>query len=446
MNRNAWLNRIFTQQEELISCSSLRKINTEAFLCQDEERSVTITPRSIDSLFQTFKQNAVQNAQRIARNVLKQNPTASIEDLITNILLNRRYRRGKKQDNSPDMIHRLVKKRIADCNPIQLTISLFPCKIPNRLKSASHLPDLAEVASLARLAEIGHAVSNIYKPGVQIIILTDGQRFMHSLNFDIAILKKYQRQLNKILKALEVERYITILDYKNFLDKKVPRKILCEKNKKYQELRSEYIRLIGKTISLKNPLGFLSKMMETGHDFPIVSKIIYLYYSLIYSNYFPDIYNSTNADSLTKDVYRDIFNMNDKNTLVKKLRKKIVSETWKATLNYVAEIASGRLTKPIEHVFPESIRCDMHNIPDRLTIYSVDRSTPLTAFHGTGFVDTKLRVGVRFRASLQKEGFQPVYGKMLGVNYTKQPLFYIHKSLIVHNRLPRVLIKQIHLR
>lgn len=173
---------------------------------------------------------------------------------------------------------------------------------------------------------------------------------------------------------------------------------------------------------------------EKGH-IAVVSKIIHLFYSLLYSNYFPYISNNCNADSVTKKIYKDIFSIYTRDKRLNECRKKVIQKTWRSTIDYIAEIASGRIVKPVEYVFPDSIRCDMHNIPDRLTLYSVDRSTPLTAFHGSGFIDTKLRIGTRYRILLQSEHFVPVYGMMCGCDYSTQPIFYIHASYVKGRRL-----------
>lgn len=440
------VNSIFTSQEVLISCSSLRTIDISAFLNEKEEHGLYLNEKAMVQIIENFKCDMFENAQRVAANIANRYQNKSLAEQIREILLNRRYKRGKRKENNPRMLLQKIVKCLTEHKPVQLTISLFPCKIPNRLKAAGHLPDLAEVASIARIAEIGLSVAQLYEPGLEVIVLTDGMRFKHVLEFDLNILARYQQQLRKIVQALDVDRYVKLVEYMSFLKKHLPKEKLQEKKNAYKNLRAEYVSLVGENIDIDSPLKYLEKLEKENKNISVVAKIINLYHSLIYSNYFAEFFENPDADLLTKRIYKNIFSFDDPDLKINQLRKKVVFKTWHATINYVAEIASGRVAKPIEKVFPDSIRCDMHNIPDRLTLYSVDRSTPLTAFHGTGFVDNKYKAGTRFRVSLQKEGFHPVFGSMLDTDYNKQPLFYLHDSCVSNSQDVNDLAALIHLR
>lgn len=67
----------------------------------------------------------------------------------------------------------------------------------------------------------------------------------------------------------------------------------------------------------------------------------------------------------------------------------------------------------------------MHNIYGRLTLYTVNRSTRLSSFHSTGYVDKKGRISSSFRILLSNNNFTPVYGKILNCDYYSQPFFYL---------------------
>lgn len=223
-------NSIFTSQEVLISCSSLRTLDVKAFIDQKKEQRINVTSDFINHLLVSIKKDVVKKADLLVSLIKKRASRATTAELICAILLNRRYRRGKREDNNPAMIYQKITKRIKEKRPIQLTISLFPCKIPNRLKAAGNLPDLAEVASLARLAEIAIAVSSIYKFGLEVIVLTDGKRFQDVLDFDSEILMHYRKQLNRIVEVLGLEKHIKLIEYVQFLNEHLPLEKLDEKN------------------------------------------------------------------------------------------------------------------------------------------------------------------------------------------------------------------------
>ncbi len=440
------LDKIFTRQEALISCSSLRTLDTSVFRAAREEVSLSIFDDSVEILFSNFRRNMEDSARRIAQNVRKQFPQADRGELVTQILMNRRYRRGKRHDNCLDMIRDMVARRMSKNEPVQVTISLFPCKIPNRLKSAGVLPDLAEVASLARLSEIGRAVSFIYPPGAKVVVLTDGRRFEHIMNFDGEKIVRYQEQMERIVSKLGVGDYVTLIDYVGFLEKNLSSEKISEKRQLYERLHQEYGDRVGTEIPAERAKEYIEKLQADHPNADIIQKITTLYCSLIYCSYVPRIMESAQPDELSKKVYSDPFDLFNGEKGIIDLRRRIIRDTWDITSRYVAEIASGRVARPVEEVFPESIRSDMHNIPQRLTLYSVDRSTPLTAFHGSGYIDRKLRVGTRFRVSLQSEDYAPVFGRMLGTDYHDQPLFYFPYHDGMSKTLGDGIAEEVHLR
>lgn len=440
------INTIFSKPEVLISCSSLRNLSVDKLVPLSEEKPVFIDENETSLLLRNIRIDILKNAHKTSEQIYSRHPKESIDKLIVNILLSRRYKRGSRANNDPEMILDKVQKRIQNNQPIQLTISLFPCKIPNRLKSAGYSPDLAEIASISRLAEVCIAIKQIYDPGAEIIVLTDGKRFQDIMGFPKTIINQYQLALIKMPTLLGVSQYVKLIDYVDFLKQNLSPAKIKDKTNEYEVLKREYTELIGEKIDLDNPTLFLEKLLRNKGSVEIIQKIIDLFHSLIYSIYIPEIERSIDPDTLTKAIYQDMFSVTHERSDTIALRRKTIEKTWNATVNYVAEIASGRIVKPVEYVFPDSIRCDMHNIPSRLTLYSVDRSTPLTAFHGTGFIDRKNRIGTRFRISLQSEKYRPVFGKLPEINYLNQPMFYAHDSLIDQNWLKKNVIGNIHLR
>ena len=71
--------------------------------------------------------------------------------MVVEVLMARRYRGGTRESSGFDILYQKVSDRIKENLPIRLTISLFPCKIPNLLKSADLLPDLADLASFGKI-------------------------------------------------------------------------------------------------------------------------------------------------------------------------------------------------------------------------------------------------------------------------------------------------------
>lgn len=61
--------------------------------------------------------------------------------------------------------------------PVELILPAFPAKSPNRNKTLSHLPDLAEKHALQHLQILCDNIGSIYGPGARITICSDGRVF-----------------------------------------------------------------------------------------------------------------------------------------------------------------------------------------------------------------------------------------------------------------------------
>lgn len=61
--------------------------------------------------------------------------------------------------------------------PINLILPGFPAKSPNRMKTLSALPDLAEKHALQNLCGLCDEIRQIYKPGAYVTICSDGRVF-----------------------------------------------------------------------------------------------------------------------------------------------------------------------------------------------------------------------------------------------------------------------------
>ncbi|MCU7816685.1 MAG: isocyanide synthase family protein [Candidatus Thiodiazotropha sp. (ex Rostrolucina anterorostrata)] len=70
-----------------------------------------------------------------------------------------------------------IQKMMDTGEPISMILPAFPGKSPNRNKTLSRLPDLAETHSIDSLYSLCRDINEIYKPGAKIIICSDGYVF-----------------------------------------------------------------------------------------------------------------------------------------------------------------------------------------------------------------------------------------------------------------------------
>ncbi|MEI2387745.1 isocyanide synthase family protein [Breoghania sp. JC706] len=70
-----------------------------------------------------------------------------------------------------------IRKMIVAGEPISMILPAFPGKSPNRRKTLSYMPDLAERLALDELAGLCRSIEDIYPPGAVVEICSDGYVF-----------------------------------------------------------------------------------------------------------------------------------------------------------------------------------------------------------------------------------------------------------------------------
>jgi len=86
--------------------------------------------------------------------------------------------------------------------PVTFVLPAFPGKSPNPEKVLGHLPDFAEKLSLNFLGNLCRRVKEYYKPGVEIIICSDGRVFSDVVGMRESNLTEYQNELVKLINGM----------------------------------------------------------------------------------------------------------------------------------------------------------------------------------------------------------------------------------------------------
>ncbi|WP_018693771.1 L-tyrosine/L-tryptophan isonitrile synthase family protein [Algicola sagamiensis] len=125
----------------------------------------------------------------------------------------------------------LIRRQLEKNNPISFTYIGFPAKSPNRDKTISHLPDMAEFLALSRLNHLTESVQSIYPPGAKVVICQDGHVFND-------ILQIPDQQVDDYVHALQAichENQLTGISFTQ-LGQYFP------KANNYEEQRAQFIR------------------------------------------------------------------------------------------------------------------------------------------------------------------------------------------------------------
>lgn len=427
-------NSVLATQAHLISCQSLRTIKLSDKKLHHRAKYLHPDKKFIHNFFIKLKAKIEANAlhqSQLAQQ--KSDNKEHVTSIILEVLLARKYRSGKREEADPQAIYKKIKYFVDKNEPVKLYISMFPCKIPNPLKTSGPMPDLAEIISIARLIEICAVIKTVYKPGATFTILPDGRRFLKIARFPLETVTTYQNQLMRIAKDLGGEDTIFCLDYADLLDMLTPKEkshMEVLKEKYYEEYKQKY-GLLSEDIPFSKIKKHIREHEQKMHLDKLSHKFFALFHSLLYTIYHKEIMelDKKTRDILALKVYDHLFSDSD-NAEVASLRSIILARSWNAAIAYITNISAIRELSPAEKIVSRSIRFDMHNIPGRIGLYTLYRSTKYTPFHTSGYIDGNGEMKVDFRVNLENEDFVKVSGGNYSHAYGTQPIMYLHKSLV----------------
>lgn len=88
--------------------------------------------------------------------------------------------------------------------PVTFILPAFPGKSPNPEKVLGALPDLAERLSLKFLGSLCRRIKDFYKPGIKIVLCSDGRVFSDVVGMKETDVTAYQDDLNKLIMEMSL--------------------------------------------------------------------------------------------------------------------------------------------------------------------------------------------------------------------------------------------------
>ncbi|MFB9903258.1 L-tyrosine/L-tryptophan isonitrile synthase family protein [Allokutzneria oryzae] len=101
---------------------------------------------------------------------------------------------------------RKITAAMATGREIQLVLPAFPAKSPNRAKTISHLPDMAERVALEFLQSLCDRIERLYPPGARFVICSDGRVFGDLIGVPDEAVTAYRRELVAMIDQIGAER------------------------------------------------------------------------------------------------------------------------------------------------------------------------------------------------------------------------------------------------
>ncbi|MBS1953371.1 MAG: isocyanide synthase family protein [Cyanobacteria bacterium SZAS-4] len=139
-----------------------------------------------------------------------------------------------------------ILKAIKQNAPVTFILPAFPGKSPNPEKVLGHLPDLAERLSLGFLGALGQRIKGFYKPGIEIILCSDGRVFSDVVGIEESDITDYQTEINHLLQELCLSN-ITVFNLDHFY-----------KGLHFVQMRDELMKTYGQS------LDFLKQKVRNG--------------------------------------------------------------------------------------------------------------------------------------------------------------------------------------
>jgi len=125
-----------------------------------------------------------------------------------------------------------IEALVRAAKPIQLVLPAFPAKSANPEKTTGILPDLGEVIALRRLEALCVKIEEIYAPGAQLVICSDGRVFSDLVQVSDEAVSAYGDAIRAII-ADEGLTHLTTYDlddlFPGLKDHDVTRRLLVEK-------------------------------------------------------------------------------------------------------------------------------------------------------------------------------------------------------------------------
>lgn len=102
-----------------------------------------------------------------------------------------------------------IEAQMVQKKTLQFLLPAFPAKSPSPKKTAGYHPDLGEVLALNNLNEMCKKISNLYEPGAEVIICSDGRIFSDVVMVSDKIIDEYSEWIKSIIIEFDLKHLST---------------------------------------------------------------------------------------------------------------------------------------------------------------------------------------------------------------------------------------------
>ncbi|MEV0391338.1 L-tyrosine/L-tryptophan isonitrile synthase family protein [Nonomuraea sp. NPDC050643] len=369
----------------------------------------------VDGLVRGAREAAHGTAERALRTPAPAGETSHERALrlVCHILTRKQFRRGSRGAYPMAVAARDMMPAIRRGEPIRMVLPAFPVKqADSGLKAFGTLPDLAELALLVRLLELGTALAGVYPPGARITLLTDGNHFRVRPR---ALTGAYLRRIAGYLRLIGGEPIMELED----VDLAAARLLGADAVRARPGLLTTHRRALEHAYRdldiTEDPVGVLARSRALDPAGPGASGVTVadMCRSLVHSVRVQPPYG-TDRREWSALLYADLYNVGDAVApMVAQGRREILRGAWAAALRYVAVNRTDQ-DLGYDRMFAPRVRLTLStSVPGRCGFAGLGGSA-VPPWQGTAAVDAHGHVSTDFAIHLLDQGFVPVHSPLQG--------------------------------
>lgn len=335
-------------------------------------------------------------------------PTAGEHDtrlrLIHHVLQRDQFRAGRRSHYQLRHAHADLADSVARGAPLRLWMLQFPAKHGHSgLKAAGFLPDLAELATLARILELAETLRRVYPPGVeQFDLFSDGTHFRphppDRIEAGVRVLRAYARAVTGAL--------VRIHDLDTHLAETLGQRDWSAHQSLRADAHAEYRRRLGGLDLAADPLTALNHAatLDSG------ATLVQLFRSLIHSVPLPP---HGDHHGWGRAVHQDVYQVGpEAEPELRRARQQVLRDCWRDTLDYAAVLRADDACDLHRRILPGGLRLTVRPRDGRAGFGPLGhRPAP---WHATAAIDSASVLSCDFLVALRDQGFVPLYAPPLG--------------------------------
>jgi hypothetical protein len=375
------------------------------------------------ALINSMEQNI---AHRLTAAAIRANHNASLygvnkaggAEIATEILFESKLTKVIERNMGRELVHRKIKYLNDNHQTLLIGLPLFSRKPVSPIKNRGHLPDIGDIHSLMRCAEVAKLLSWVHDYDIHLNIFSDGFKYQRACGTPDHIISDYQTSLRFWAAKLGIDKYVKIINYEDVVTHTLGRD---QARLRDEIFLNTYYKLTEQTRPLFNPKSLYASFHSIEVKVPHGSELRYIFLSIASSVFYRtgdlgdrivsrcDLAQNTFTKFLA-GLHGELQGETPKYTTNRELIESLIFEAWDAAMKYVAISLTDRKLNIWGKLQPEGIKLTIHGKPEEIQIRPTNSKFPtMTAQHSVGgLIPTKAGVKITCEYRIEREAAKEI--------------------------------------